>query len=110
MDQAIELYLDFIREDYQRWINMNPAIDDVSQRVREQMIREFRESVRVYPGSKYVKVVANNSAHSFIVLSGGGKFRTGDILKSASWRAPATNFARGNILDNQFGSVTWTGA
>ncbi len=37
------------------------------------------------------------------------KFRKGDILKAASWAAPARNKARGNILEGDFSWVRWTG-
>ena len=66
-------------------------------------------------GRKYVKVVTKNTfssqktVHSFIVLKDTNKFKAGDILMAASWAAPATNFARGNILDENLSRVRWTG-
>lgn len=71
-------------------------------------------------GSKFIKVIVGHtndtsrSSHSFIVVGEykGAKntFKHGDILKSASWRAPAKNFSRGNILDENYGTISWAGA
>ena len=71
-------------------------------------------------GAKFIKVIVGHtgdsqrSSHSFIVLGDykGAKntFKHGDILKSASWKAPAKNFSRGNIMENSYGSISWAGA
>lgn len=73
------------------------------------MFNEFKSKIRVDEGSKFIKVVTNNSVHSFIVKNDMGKFKRGDILKAASWRAPAKNFSRGNVLTGNFSNVRWTG-
>ena len=64
-------------------------------------------------GKKYVKVTTghggtNRSCWGFIVKEAFGKFRSGDILKAASWNSPALNQARGNVIDGGY-CVQWTG-
>lgn len=67
-------------------------------------------------GNKYIKVVAShhgsNSAHSFICKKDDEKkgFKVGDILKANSWKAPAVNFIRGNVILGIFSRIRWTGA
>jgi len=61
------------------------------------------------PGSRYVRIVSESHGHrssfGFVDLT------TGDVLKSNSWKAPAKNFARGNINDENSGCgrIRWTG-
>lgn len=100
---AIEAYLQHIMGDYCAW-NTNET------EIGAQMRDDFILSVRVDIGSKYAKVITKGSVHSFIVLREGGKWKKGDILKAASWAAPAMNFARGNVLTKNYGNTTWTGA
>jgi len=59
-------------------------------------------------GRRYVRIVRHDlgpsrSAHCFIDRTNG------DVLKAASWKAPAKNFARGNIYTGNAG-VTEYGA
>lgn len=63
-------------------------------------------------GRKYVHVIMEDnqrSSHSWIMIADDKKFKQGDILKSASWNAPARNFKRGNVLTGEFKNIRWCG-
>ena len=74
-----------------------------------QLIEEFNESISYSVGQKYIKIVKGGSVWGFVVNTDKDKkFRKGDILKAASWAAPARNAARGNVLDDGY-SIACTG-
>jgi len=69
-------------------------------------------------GRKYIHVIMNHigqfrngqrSSHSWIMINDDKKFKRGDILKSASWKAPARNFSRGNVLCGGYQHIKWAG-
>ena len=97
-------YLEHIKADYRK--RFNGRNDEIALK----MIEEFENTLRIERGSKYIKVITNSSVHSFVCYRDLGKFTKGDILKAASWRSPARNFARGNVCAKDFSTVTWTGA
>jgi hypothetical protein len=97
-------YLDHIKADYRRWFKGRD--DEIAQK----MIKDFEAGISAEVGSKYIKIVTGSSVHSFVCYRDLGKFTKGDILKAASWRSPAKNFARGNLMSKDFSRVTWTGA
>jgi len=105
-EDAINKYLDHIRCDYSKWMVRSGSENPI----RTDMINQFNAGVRYEVGSKYIKVIIGTSVHSFIVNTMKGKFPLGSILKAASWKAPATNFKRGCILEENFTNVRWTGA
>jgi len=69
----------------------------------------------VEEGRKYFKITyttrgeSSRAVHSFVVKADTEKFRKGDILKAATYKAPAMNFARGNVLDEDWPTVRWMG-
>lgn len=77
----------------------------------DTMKEEFAAGIAYLPGSKYLKVIKTLGTQTmvwgFINLK-NKKFKEGDLLKSAGWRAPALNKARGNIFDNSY-VINWTG-
>lgn len=96
-------YADEILADYAEGRDMNDPFE-------KDMVDAFKISFD--EGRKYIKVVIAqsgfSSVHSFIVKEDHGKFKAGDILKASSWKAPATNFARGNVLEGRY-KARWTG-
>jgi hypothetical protein len=115
----LEKFAEEIKADYVSWWmrsntgtgNLGAGPEHLTE-TQKKMVQEFNDSIRFDVGSTYIKVVAGSSVHSFIVTKVGRKgFAVGTILKAASWKAPATNFARGNILTGYKSNCTrWTGA
>lgn len=98
-------YLEHIYCDYAHWLPSD------SGGIRDRMILEFKNTLHVIPGNKYLKVCIYESVHSFIVNTHTDKqFKFGDILKAASWKTPARNFKRGSIETKEWRHVRWTGA
>ena len=103
--------LEAIKEDYKRSFSLKEG--DCS--IRETMRQEFCEALHVVEGSKYYKVVmksgtSGQSVWGFVVKTATDKkFSQGDILKAASWAAPARNKPRGNVLEEDFSWVQWCG-
>lgn len=109
--EMLSAYAAFIKQDYINWWSANGTRELCD--TQKQMIAEF--NVDFEPGSSYIRVVqftpnGQRSSHSFIVVKPSGKFKIGDILKSASWKSPAKNFTRGNVLEKTFNRIRWTGA
>ena len=63
-------------------------------------------------GRKFVKVINENSVWGFVAkkegVHKGLPMKAGDVLKAASWRAPAKH-TRGNIFDKNQNYFRWTG-
>lgn len=102
---SVQAYVEAIVADYNAYqdtFNKNVEIN-------EKMKAEFAEATKFTKGKKYIKVVREGGGvHSFIVATDSdAKFKRGDILKAASWSAPARNFARGNVFGDY--NVRWSG-
>ena len=107
---ALRGYLDHILDDYEIWQNNRNVGRNGRTEIQTKMREDFIRGLDFKMGKKYVKVVNKGSVHSFIVNTyDDPKFKFGDILKAASYSAPAKNFARGNIFEGKFGRISWTG-
>ena len=84
-----------------------------SMSFNDEMKANFADGISVEYGRKYIKVIktlgSQRMVWGFIVgVDNDKKFKLGDILKPAGWKAPARNAARGNILDGGY-PINWTG-
>jgi hypothetical protein len=85
-------------------------VADYARFLKEIDGSEDKFGIEFEAGSKYVKIVSisgggSRSVHCFVEKANG------NILRAASWKAPARNFVRGNVFDQKsyIDRVRWTG-
>ena len=84
------------------------VVDYSKGNTNERMFNEYKNGFETIVGQKFIKITNGNGVKAFVVKADDGKFKMGDILKPASWRAPAKNSARGNVLEGNY-AIQWTG-
>ena len=91
---------------------LNEGIDNLIQAMKnDYQLTENTKEYSAIEGRKYIKIIQNSSQSSavaFVVKQKTKKFEVGDLLLAKSWNSPATNFARGNVLEGNY-PVQWTG-
>jgi len=99
-DAAVNDLLLGIEADYINWCGGRPRS---SYKMNEMRITE---------GSKYVKIIRDNSVWGFIAKKSGVlkgiPYSIGDVFKPAGWSAPAKH-VRGNIFSGKDNWYSWTG-
>lgn len=100
MLKGVTSYMEHVKADY---AHMHRELTDVDK----MMIASFNERLTFKEGNKYIKIISNGAAHSFIVKHDDGKFKAGDILRPASWAAANRKSARGNVLRGEWKYATW---
>ena len=99
--------------------SVKPAttLEEGAKNMVEAMIEDYNErgyctdtpdNYKVTEGRKYMKVVRENSVAAFVLKEDYKHFKKGDVLKAASWNAPALNRARGNVFEGLY-PMQWTG-
>jgi hypothetical protein len=97
-----------------KFSELDAGLNDYIAHLQADYDRNGRNNKRFYfeIGRKYVHVIMEDnqrSSHSWVVIQPDAKFKFGDILKSASWKAPAKNFSRGNVIEGNFSHIRWCG-
>ena len=95
-DDAMDNLLLNIQVAYDNWIDNGKTLD-----------------LKLKPGRKFIKVVEGTRVWGFVAkvdrVHKGLPMLKGDILKVATWRAPAKH-SRGSIFDSEMHkSFSWTG-
>ena len=120
VNEGMTNLLSHMKEDYHNWsmrgrtVHSNTTDFIRETEIRERMEEEYNTGLGYELHTKYIKVVSDKhgscSVCAFVVATENDKkFRFGDILKPAGWATPARNFSRGNILENNFRGLRWTG-
>ena len=102
---GIENMLEAAKYDYSKFMPPNDS------EISAKMNKDFADGFVIREGVKYTRILTNNggSCWGFVVNTDNDKkFKKGDILKCAGWSKPATNAARGNVIDGGYG-INWTG-
>lgn len=108
MNTQIEALIIHLNTQYKNYLLKSK----LSQEQIENLIKNHDFSF--VEGKTYTKILSNSyrnkSAYCFIVNEDNQKFKKGDILKAASWNAPAKNKARGNIYNPaSYNHFDWAG-
>ena len=104
LNDGVQKMIGAMVEDYDNWTS-NTGLTE--EHAAERVV-EFANKFEITEGRKYIKVISDRSVTAFVMKEDDKKFRKGDILKAASWNAPARNAARGNVLEGNY-PINWTG-
>jgi hypothetical protein len=115
LSMAVDKLLNRMQTNYAEWTlrSLRNEEGDLSQFAAKR-IGQFAEGLSISFGRNYIKIISadenQRTVNGFINVK-NKSFKFGDLLMAAGWAGPATNFARGNIFDENTWtkSVRWTG-
>ena len=102
-DSALNRLVENIHKDYDGWRG------NVSYNHGDNF---DRAKITIKSGRKFIKIIRDTSVWGFVAKADGTHkgvpMKMGDVLKAASYNAPAKH-TRGNIFDNKQDYFRWTG-
>ena len=105
LEQGINNMMAGAKDDY---IRMSTSGGKELTGYSKEQVDNWDSKTKVSFGKKYVKIVQDTGVFAFVMKEDSGRFKKGDILKPAGYRAPAKNSARGNVLSGNY-YIQWTG-
>ena len=104
--KAAEKVATRMENDFQAWRDRHDA----------QLVEGPKVEIEV--NRNFIRFVRDGSCNGFVVINPpkgtdnktGEPFKVGDLLMAKSWKAPAKNFARGNVfVEGWEQNIRWTG-
>jgi len=105
IDEGIKNMMAAAKEDYKNWsISSDGSLSDYTK----SQLENWDANTKITYGKKYIKIVKDNGVFCFVMKEDEGRFKKGDVLKSAGYNKPALNSPRGNVLNGNY-PIRWTG-
>ena len=97
-------YADVVQKKNDDYFTRNGFTHSPSDKVEVKLGRKYAKVIKLQrnyvaqTSDKVIETRSGGSVHTFVDMTNG------NILKSASWAAPAPNGVRGNIFDKDYGA------
>ena len=97
-------YADVVQTKNDEYFNRNGFTHSPSDKIEVKLGRKYAKVIKLQrnyvaqTSDKVIETRSGGSVHTFVDMTNG------NILKSASWAAPAPNGVRGNIFDEDYGA------
>ena len=97
-------YADVVQKKNDDYFTRNGFTHSPSDKIEVKLGRKYAKVIKLsrhfvaQTSDKVIETTSGGCVHTFVDMT------TGDILKSASWAAPAPNGVRGNIFDEDYGA------
>ena len=97
-------YADVVQKKNDDYFKRNGFTHSPCDKVEVKLGRKYAKVIKLQrnyvaqTSDKVIETRSGGSVHTFVDMT------TGDILKSASWAAPAPNGIRGNVFSDDYGA------
>ena len=97
-------YADVVQKKQEEYFTRNGFTHSPCDKIEVKLFRRYAKIIKLsrnyvaHTSDKVIETTSGGSVHTFVDINNG------DILKSASWSAPAPNGVRGNIFSDDYGA------